>query len=129
MNRRMKTTWSVDNIEVKDNFYDYVMTCRHRQERFPSSQLKGSVSLLFKSLASFRQILAIGTIREQIFGRFLFGENVFIKDCSTERNGTKLYSMVRGKRGKDLFFHGFYCDLPWKNSTIASTYFSDTDSS
>jgi len=25
MNRRIKTTWSVDNIKVKDNFYDYVM--------------------------------------------------------------------------------------------------------
>jgi len=64
---------------------------------FPSSQLKGSVSLLFKSLASFRQILAIGTIREQIFGRFLFGENIFHQGLLFHRE--EWYKIVfNGKR-------------------------------
>ena len=75
MNRRMKTTWSVDNIEVKDNFM--ILRCNNDLVGIficlvqPSSQLKGSLSLLFKALHHSGQILTIRTIREQIFGKFL----------------------------------------------------------
>ena len=75
MNRRMKTTWSVDNIEVKDNFM--ILRCNNDLAGIafrlvqPSSQLKGSLSLLFKALHHSGQILTIRTIREQIFGKFL----------------------------------------------------------
>ena len=101
MNRRMKTTWSVDNIKVKDNFYDYVMmTCQHLE---PSSQLKGSLSLLVKSLASSRADRCNRNDKRTDLFREVFVENIvteaFIKDCcSRERElncGTKLYSIVR----------------------------------
>ena len=29
MKGRMNRTWSLDNIKVKDNFYDYVTMCRN----------------------------------------------------------------------------------------------------
>jgi len=75
MNRRMKTTWSVDNIKVKDNFYDYVMMmCQHLE---PSSQLKGSLSLLVKSLASSRADRGNrNDKRTDLFLREVFVENI-----------------------------------------------------
>jgi hypothetical protein len=113
----MKTTWSVDNIKVKDNFYDFYVNDVCRQLFPVIITTKGSLSLLVKALHHSGQILAIGTIREQIFGRFLSsGENIFIKDCSGEMNcGTKLYSIVRGKKGKGdmiCFFIVFIAVFP-----------------
>jgi len=113
--RRMKTTWSVDNIKVKDNFYDFYVTMCVANRVIITT--KGSLSLLLKALHHSGQILAIGTIREQIFGRFLSsGENIFKKDCLGEMNcGTKLYSIVRGKKGKEdmiCFFIVFIAVFP-----------------
>ena len=129
MNRRMKTTWSVDNIEVKDNFMILRCNSRHLVGIFirlvqPSSQLKGSLSLLFKALHHSGQILTIRTIREQIFGKFfVLGGWIIIWEkllsrivLEREMNcGTKLYSIVRGKKGNlDMicFFIVFIAVVP-----------------
>ena len=57
--RRMKTTLSVDNIKVKDNF---MILCNDvcRQLFRVIITTKGSLSLLLKALHHSGQILAIG---------------------------------------------------------------------
>jgi len=79
MNRRMKTTWSVDNIKVKDNFYDYVMMmCRHVE---PSSQLKGSLSLLVKALHHPGQIQGNRNDKRTDLFWEVFVENIFVTEA------------------------------------------------
>ena len=109
MKGRMNRTWSLDNIKVKDNFYDYVMMmCRHVE---PSSQLKGSLSLLVKALHHPGQIQGNRNDKRtdlfwEVFVENIFVTEAFIKDCSRERElncGTKLYSIVRlVKRGRRI---------------------------
>ena len=109
----MKTTWSVDNIKVKDNFYDFYVTMCVANRVIITT--KGSLSLLLKALHHSGQILAIGTIREQIF--FVFGGEYFYQGLFwREMNcGTKLYSIVRCKKGREdmiCFFIVFIAAFP-----------------
>ena len=132
--RKMKTTWSVNDIKVKDNFYDFYKNDVCRQLLASSSQLKAPYHCSSKPcIIRGRSLQWKNDKRTDLWEVFVVGGNVFVKDCSGEMNcGTKVYAIVRGKKGLggyDLFFHCFYCGLSFKNSTIASTYFSDMESS
>jgi len=115
--RKMKTTWSVDNIKVKDNFYDFYKNDVCRQLLASSSQLKAPYHCSSKPcIIRGRSLQWENDKRTDLWEVFVIWGNVFIKDCSGEMNcGTKVYAIVRGKKGKEdmiCFFMVFIAVIP-----------------